>query len=62
LRQFLVTGLASTIYTQPNMTGGNMTMSPDTTNDGDGDGDGSGDGGGEDGDGDGQKGEDGEGN
>ena len=74
----LVTGFASSIYAQSNMTGGNMTggnmtggnmtggnmtMSPDTTNDGDGDGgDGSGDGGGEDGDGDGQNGEGGEGN
>ena len=41
----LVTGLASSIYAQSNMTGGNMTggnmtMSPDTTTDGDGDGDG----------------------
>ena len=60
----LVTGLASSIYAQSNMTGGNTTMSPDTTTDGDGDGDGdgSGDGGGDDGDGDGQNGEGGEGN
>jgi hypothetical protein len=63
----LVTGLASTIYAQSNMTGGgnmtggNMSMPAGTTGDGGGDGDdgdGSGDGDGDGGDGDGSDGED----
>ena len=60
----LVTGLASTIYAQSNMTGGNMTII-DTISDGgsgDGDDDGSGDGDGEGDDNDGQSGEGGENN
>ena len=60
----LVTGLASTIYAQSNMTGGNMTII-DTISDGgsgDGDDDGIGDGDGEGDDNDGQSGEGGENN
>jgi hypothetical protein len=60
----LVTGLASTIYAQSNMNGGNMTII-DTISDGgsgDGDDDGIGDGDGEGDDNDGQSGEGGENN
>ena len=57
----LVTGLASTIYAQSNMTGGNMTII-DTISDGGDDDDGSGDGDGEGDDNDGQSGEGGENN
>ena len=60
----LVTGLASTIYAQSNISGGNMTII-DTISDGgsgDGDDDGIGDGDGEGDDNDGQSGEGGENN
>jgi len=56
----LVTGLASTIYAQSNMTGGNMSMPTGDGSSGDGDDGGNGDGG--DDENDGQSGEDGENN
>lgn len=58
----LVTGLASTIYAQSNMTGGNMTIIDTISDGGDGDDDGSGDGDGEGDDNDGQSGVGGENN
>lgn len=58
----LVTGLASTIYAQSNMTGGNITIIDTISDGGDGDDDGSGDGDGEGDDNDGQSGVGGENN
>lgn len=58
----LVTGLASTIYAQSNMTGGNMTIIDTISDGGDGDDNGGGDGDGERDDNDGQSGEGGENN
>lgn len=55
----LVNGLASTIYAQSNMTGGNMNM-PSAGTSGDDGGDGGGDDGGSDGDGGGDDNDDGE--